>query len=63
LKGLLTLGLYRTFFLEFHPESKSKSLATASSALQSQDPMVKKRIDDAVALFFFYVECSIGVHL
>ncbi len=33
-----------------------KSLATASSALQSQDPMVKKRIDDAVALF--YVECS-----
>lgn len=40
-----------------------KSLATASSALQSQDPMVKKRIDDAVALFFFYVECSIGVHL
>ncbi|KAL9426518.1 hypothetical protein AB3S75_033325 [Citrus x aurantiifolia] len=35
-----------------------KSLATASSALQSQDPMVKKRIDDVVALF--YVECSIG---
>ena len=38
-----------------------KSLATASSALQSQDQMVKKRIDDALALF--YVECSIGVHL